>query len=82
MLKHVDRYSLEKGTIRIARRNWRGDIDDPKTDNSKQTLALGGLAARYAQFFAKLKDEGPDAWVSQSAATIPRRCEIPVCVRH
>lgn len=60
IIRHVD---LEKGTIRIAQRNWRGDIDGPKTDKSKRTLALGGLTARYGQWIAKLKHKGPDAWV-------------------
>jgi len=32
---------LEMGSIRILRRNWRGDIDEPKTAKSKRTLALG-----------------------------------------
>src|SRR5262249_40305580 len=43
-IKYVD---LEKGTIQIAERNWRGDIDVPKTDKSKRVLALGGLTPRY-----------------------------------
>ena len=60
MIKHVD---LEKGAIRIEQRNWRGDIDEPKTTKSKRILALGGLAARYKVWIAGLKHQGPNAWV-------------------
>ncbi len=59
-VRHVD---LEKGTIRIEQRNWRGDIDAPKTAKSKRMLALGGLADRYKEWIAKLKHNGPDAWI-------------------
>lgn len=60
MIKHVD---LEKGTINIAQRNWRGDIDDPKTEKGKRVLALGGLTPRYKAWIEKLKIKGPNAWV-------------------
>ena len=40
-LKHFD---PKKGTIRIEQRHCRGDVDEPKTKNSKRTLALGTLA--------------------------------------
>ena len=60
MIKHVD---LEKGILQIAQRNWRGDIDVPKTDKSKRMLALGGLAGRYRDWIAKLQHKGPDAFV-------------------
>ena len=71
IIRHVDD---EKGAIRIAQRNWRGDIDGPKTDESKRTLALGGLAARYELWIAKLKHKGPDAWVfpQEDDSTQPR----------
>ena len=45
MVKHVD---LEKGAIQIAQRNWRGDIDVPKTERGKRILALGDLLCRTA----------------------------------
>jgi integrase len=64
MIKHVD---LGKGTIQIAQRNWRGDIDIPKTDKSKRVLALGELVARYADWISKLVHKGPDAWVFPQA---------------
>ena len=44
-IKHVD---LEQGCIRIQQRNWREDIDEPKTAKSRRTLALGALSKRYA----------------------------------
>jgi integrase len=65
MIKHVD---LEKGTIQIAQRNWRGDIDVPKTEKSKRTLALGGLVGRYRDWIAKLPNKGPDAFVFPNEA--------------
>ncbi len=70
-IKHVD---LEKGTIRIAQRNWHGDIDLPKTEKSKRILALGGLTERYRKWIAKLKHKGPEAWVFPQEAdpTQPR----------
>jgi len=36
-VKHVD---LDPGCIRIEQRNWRGDIDEPKTAKSKRILAV------------------------------------------
>jgi integrase len=71
MVKHVD---LERGTIQIAQRNWRGDIDVPKTDKSKRTLVIGGLTARHREWLGKLKHQGPDAWVfpQQDDPTKPR----------
>jgi integrase len=60
MIKHVD---LEKGTIQIAQRNWRGDIDAPKTPKSKRVLALGTLTVRYKAWIQKLKRKGPNDWV-------------------
>ncbi len=59
-VKHVD---LESGSIRIEQRNWRGDIDEPKTVKSKRTLALGALKERYGSWIAGLKQQNPDAWV-------------------
>lgn len=59
-IKHVD---LDLGSIRIAQRNWRGDIDEPKTAKSKRTLALGELLERYRFWIFRLKDRSPEAWV-------------------
>lgn len=41
---HVD---LQNGVLRITQRNWRGDIDDPKSKTSKRPLTLGTLSERY-----------------------------------
>jgi integrase len=42
--QHVD---LERGVINIVQRNWRGDIDDPKSRTSRRPLTLGYLVDRY-----------------------------------
>jgi integrase len=42
--RHVD---LDGGVIHIVQRNWRGDIDDPKSKTSKRPLTLGYLVDRY-----------------------------------
>lgn len=49
-LKHVD---LNAGTIEIQQRHCGGDVDEPKTRNSKRILALGTLTERYKEWFAK-----------------------------
>jgi len=59
-IKHVD---LEQGCIRIQQRNWRGDIDEPKTAKSRRTLALGALSKRYRAWIASLTHHDPEAWV-------------------
>jgi len=59
-LKHLD---LKAGTIRIQQRHCRGDVDEPKTKNSKRTLALGTLADRYKQWIAKEGITKPDDWL-------------------
>ena len=48
-LKHFD---PNKGTIRIEQRHCRGDVDEPKTRNSKRTLALGSFVDRYTAWIA------------------------------
>jgi len=59
-IKHVD---LDQGCIRIEQRNWRGDIDEPKTAKSKRTLALAALTERYRTWIASLERRDPEAWV-------------------
>jgi integrase len=56
---HVD---LQNGILRIAQRNWRGDIDDPKSKTSKRPLTLGYLGDRYRAKAAADKAL-PDKWV-------------------
>jgi integrase len=55
--------NIEAGSIRIEQRNWRGDIDEPKTAKSRRTLALGTLSDRYRVWTASLKNRSPEAWV-------------------
>jgi integrase len=59
-LKHFD---PEAGTIRIAQRHCRGEVDEPKTKNSKRVLALGTLTDRYKQWIAKKEIKDPNAWI-------------------
>jgi integrase len=56
--RHVD---LENGVIHILQRNWRGDIDDPKSRTSKRPLALGYLVERYRARAANGAES--DKWV-------------------
>jgi integrase len=56
---HVD---LERGVIHIVQRNWRGDIDDPKSKTSKRPLTLGYLVDRYRTKAAADKAQ-PEGWV-------------------
>jgi len=59
-LKHFD---PKKGTIRIEQRHCRGDVDEPKTKNSKRMLALGTLVDRYQAWIAAKKITGPNDWI-------------------
>jgi integrase len=59
-LKHVD---LNAGTIKIQQRHCRGDVDEPKTKNSKRLLALGALADRYKQWIAAREITQPNDWI-------------------
>src|SRR6202171_6414942 len=57
--RHVD---LQTGIIRIVQRNWRGDIDDPKSKTSKRPLTLGYLVERY-RVKAAADSAHPEKWV-------------------
>jgi len=59
-LKHFD---PKKGTIRIEQRHCRGDVDEPKTKNSKRMLALGTLVDRYQAWIAAKKITGVNDWI-------------------
>jgi hypothetical protein len=63
-VKHVD---LDKVYIRIDQRNWRGNIDEPRTAKSKRVLALGDLGPRYKIWIGKLNRRGPEASVFPQA---------------
>jgi integrase len=56
---HVD---LQTGILRIAQRNWRGDIDAPKSKTSKRPLTLGYLVDRY-RVKAAAGQAQPEKWV-------------------
>jgi len=59
----VKHFNPETGTITIAQRHCRGDVDEPKTKNSKRVLALGTLTARYKEWIAKKEITDPNAWI-------------------
>jgi len=59
-LKHVD---LKRGTLRIEQRHCRGDVDVPKTKNSKRTLALGSLVDRYRAWIEAKEITSPTDWI-------------------
>jgi len=59
-LRHV---GLDKGTIRVEQRHCRGDIDEPKTRNSRRTLALGALVDRYRDWIKKKGITHPNDWI-------------------
>lgn len=42
--QHID---LKNGIIHIVQRNWRGDIDAPKSRTSKRQVTLGNLVERF-----------------------------------
>lgn len=46
----------------IAQRNWRGDLDDPKSKTSKRPLTLGYLGDRY-RAKAAADNAKADNWV-------------------
>lgn len=58
--RHVD---LDKGTIRIEQRHCRGDIDEPKTEKSRRTLALGALVERYREWLRREGITKANQWV-------------------
>src|SRR4051794_28421333 len=57
--RHID---LQAGVIHILQRNWRGDIDDPKSKTSKRPLTLGYLVDRY-RVKAIADGADPENWV-------------------
>ena len=56
---HID---LKAGVLHISQRNWRGDIDHPKSRTSKRPLTLGHLGERY-RTKAKVENPKTDAFV-------------------
>ncbi len=60
MIKHLDPTTR---TVRFEQRNWRIDIDEPKTERSTRILALGALCDRYLDWIAKLDRRGANDWM-------------------
>ena len=54
--------TLSRDGFHIVQRNWRGDIDDPKSKTSKRPLTLGYLVDRYREK-AKADKAQPEKWV-------------------
>lgn len=69
--KHLD---LQKGTIHIQQRSCRGDIDVPKTKNSRRMLTLGTLTNRFAAWVKTKKIDKPDQWLFPQEAAL----ELPM----
>ena len=59
-LKHFD---PKKGAIRIEQRHCRGDVDEPKTKNSKRVLALGTLTERLEAWIVAKGIASPNDWI-------------------
>lgn len=59
-LKHLN---PEKGTILVEQRHCRGDIDVPKTKNSRRVLTLGTLVSRYETWISKKTITSPEQWL-------------------
>ncbi|OFW27421.1 MAG: hypothetical protein A3J28_03365 [Acidobacteria bacterium RIFCSPLOWO2_12_FULL_60_22] len=59
-LQHLD---LLKGILHIRQRHCRGDIDVPKTKNSRRVLTLGALVARYQDWITKENITQPHQWL-------------------
>jgi integrase len=59
-VKHID---LVRGIVHIQQRHCRGDVDVPKTKNSRRVLTLGALASRYKSWMAKRKITEPQQWI-------------------
>jgi integrase len=80
-LKHVD---LDKGTIKIQQRHCRGDVDEPKTKNSRRALALVALTNRYRAWIEKNGTAPQSLTIGSSSRTRiePSRCGTPVCEKH
>ena len=54
---------MQKGTLQIQQRHCRGDIDVPKTNNSRRVLTLGTLTARYKDWARKKNLTEPQQWI-------------------
>jgi integrase len=59
-VKHLD---LQKGVLHIQQRHCRGDIDVPKTRNSRRVLTLGALDTRYKAWVGRKNLTEPHQWL-------------------
>ena len=59
-VKHTD---LVRGIVHIQQRHCRGDVDVPKTKNSRRVLTLGALASRYKNWMSKRNIRDPQQWI-------------------
>jgi len=59
-LKHLD---LEAGAIAIEQRVWHGEVDEPKSESSHRTLALGYLVERYRAWVKAKNITDQEAWI-------------------
>jgi integrase len=67
--RHID---LQSGVLRIAQRNWRGDIADPKSKTSKRPLTLGHLVDRYREHaVAAVADPEKFVFVRTDGSNLP-----------
>src|SRR5712671_1650537 len=56
-------FLCDQCAIRIEQRHCRGDVDEPKTKNSRRTLALGTLVDRYQQWIAAKNVNRANDWI-------------------
>ena len=61
--KHV---SPDGGQVAIEQRLYRGDIDTPKTNSSRRTVAIAAHTANQLREWMRLVAPSPDAWVFAS----------------
>jgi integrase len=72
--------NLQDGVIHIVQRNWRGDIDDPKSKTSKRPLTLGYLVIAIAlRPRPKTRNRRSGSSSGQTAAVC--RCGIRECAK-
>ena len=76
--KHFD---PQKGAIRIEQRHCRGDVDQPKTKNSKRTLALGTLVGRFRRGSHRRRSRVPTIGSSFRRRAAPSPCGTRECGR-
>jgi len=75
-----DRVNLERGLVRVDRRLYRGDFDEPKTEGSKRIVPLGMLCAEFRQL--RPADAQDDDFVFQrDGKPLDDRAILRNCIR-